>query len=144
MEKSKIKIINRGIDYIFNGKLKQIIRFSFVGVMNTLVDFVMFSLFNGLLGVNYTFSQIIGYSSGVINSYIFNKKWTFSSKNRKQKTNIELIKFVIVNLCSLIITLVVMNMLISNFGVNVYLSKVIVMFIAQVVNFLSYKILVFN
>ncbi|MDS0525973.1 GtrA family protein [Clostridium sp. SHJSY1] len=139
-----MKIINRGIDYIFNGKLKQIIRFSFVGVMNTLVDFVMFSLFNGLLGVNYTFSQIIGYSSGVINSYIFNKKWTFSSKNRKQKTNIELIKFVIVNLCSLIITLVVMNMLISNFGVNVYLSKVIVMFIAQVVNFLSYKILVFN
>lgn len=142
MENIKNKL-NRCVDCIFNGKLKQISRFSVVGIMNTLIDFIMFSSFNSLLGVNYTLSQVIGYSSGVINSYIFNRKWTFSNTSKSKKVNKELILFVIVNLCSLLITLVAMNALVGSFGVNVYIAKLIVMVIAQMVNFLSYKVLVF-
>jgi putative flippase GtrA len=40
------------------------------------------------------------------------------------------------------ITLVSINLLVK--GLNVYISKVIVTFIAQIVNFLCYKLLVFN
>lgn len=136
--------LDKQIEYIFNGKLKQISRFSVVGIMNTLIDFIMFSLLNGVIGLNYMLSQVIGYSSGVVNSFIFNKNWTFSGNSHNKKLNKELIKFIIINLISLVITLVAMNILVKNLAINIYVAKIIVTFIAQIINFLTYKLLVFN
>lgn len=136
--------LNKPINYIFNGKLKHISRFSVVGVTNTMIDFIMFTVFNGFIGVNYTLSQVIGYSCGVINSFIFNKKWTFSDNENKRKMYKEVVRFIIVNLLSLAVTLVLMNILVKSLSVNVYISKVIVTFLAQIINFLAYKLLVFN
>lgn len=134
----------RLIDYIFNGKLKHISRFSVVGAMNTFIDFAMFTVFNGLLGVNYSLSQVIGYSCGVANSFIFNKKWTFDHKSNRRKNYKELTRFVLVNLLSLAVALVSINLLVKTLKVNVYISKIIVTCIAQIINFLCYKLLVFN
>lgn len=139
-----INIINRQISYIFNGRLKHISRFSVVGAINTLIDFMMFTVFNGFIGVNYSLSQVIGYSCGVANSFIFNKKWTFSDSSNKRKTHRELARFILVNLLSLGITLLSINILVKGLNINVYISKVIVTFIAQIVNFLCYKLLVFS
>lgn len=137
-------ILEKPINYIFNGRLRHISRFSVIGVINTLVDFTVFTVFNGFIGVNYTFSQVIGYSCGVINSFIFNKKWTFSDANNNKGIYKELVKFIIVNSVSLMVTLVSMKILVKDLKVNVYISKIIVTFIAQAINFLSYKLLVFN
>lgn len=136
--------LNKPINYIFNGKLKHISRFSVVGVTNTMIDFIMFTVFKGFIGANYTLSQVIGYSCGVINSFIFNKKWTFSDNDNKRKMYKEVVRFIIVNLLSLAVTLVSMNILVKSLSVNVYISKVIVTFLAQIINFLAYKLLVFN
>lgn len=66
------------INYIIYGKLKHITRFSLVGVANTIIDFLIFTLFNSFIGLNYLVSQIFGYSFGIANSFVLNKKWTFS------------------------------------------------------------------
>lgn len=136
--------MNNFINYILNGKLKYVSRFSLVGVSNTLIDFLIFTLFHGLIGLNFIVSQILGYSCGISNSFILNKKWTFSKTNSNKKTGHELFQFIVVNLISLIITLITMNFLVNSLGLNIYISKIIVTFVVQITNFLSYKMWVFH
>lgn len=139
-----MKTINSAIDNIFSGKLKHISRFGVVGALNTIVDFLAFTICNGLLGINYIPSQAAGYSFGVTNSFILNKKWTFDDRSSNKKTYRELVQFIAVNLISLAITLIAMNYFVKNLRFNIYLSKVIVIFISQITNFLGYKLWVFS
>ena len=64
LTKAKYSIFNR----IFNGKLKCLSRFSATGVINTLVDFCVFTICESLFGIYYTLSQVLGYSFGIINT----------------------------------------------------------------------------
>lgn len=136
--------LNKTFKSIFFGKLKYLSRFSVVGVLNTFVDFLMFTAAYQLIGIHYTQSQVIGYSFGIINSFILNKNWTFEGGNTKKKTPLELVQFVIVNICTLIITLFCMKALVNNLSLNVYLAKIIITFIAQGINFVSYRFLIFK
>lgn len=138
--KATVKLIN----YVFYGKLKQLSRFSTIGVANTLIDFFVFTIAHSLIGINYTVSQALGYSFGVVNSFIFNKKWTFQDRDTNKNTTHELLQFVVVNLISMIITMVAINFLVKSLNLNVYISKIIVTIIAQITNFLAYKLWVFN
>ncbi|MDP9750649.1 GtrA family protein [Thermoanaerobacter pentosaceus] len=136
--------ISELIDHIYNGKLKHISRFGTVGIANTLIDFFVFTVFYKIIGVNYVFSQAIGYSCGVINSFVFNRKWTFEVKNANNKIFWEFVKFLVSNLISLVITMLAIDYLVKNLQLNVYISKIIVTLIAQVINFLLYKLWVFS
>lgn len=139
-----MKLVVRVNSYIFNGKLKHLSRFSMIGVINTLIDFTVFTMFNSLFGVSYILSQGLGYSLGVANSFLLNKKWTFEDRKANKKSFYEFFQFIVVNLISLIITMMVMNLLVKNFNLNVYISKIMVTVIAQITNFLAYKLWVFN
>lgn len=132
------------MNFIFNGRLKLLSRFSTTGILNTVIDFAVFTLCQGAIGLHYTTSQIIGYSCGVANSFVFNKKWTFEYKNSDKNAGYELIQFILVNVVSLFITVVLMKFLVNNFDFNIYVSKIVVTLAAQVINFLLYKLWVFN
>ena len=54
----------------------QFLKFSVVGVTNTVVGFVVFYLLTRR-GVNYIIAQVISYTAGILNSYIWNSFWTF-------------------------------------------------------------------
>jgi len=130
--------------FINNAKFKRITRFSCVGGLNTLIDFVMFSLLNSLFGVNYVISQIISYSSGTLNSYIFNKFWTFNDTKTSKKTTKEIIQFIVVNSASLGVSLIGLSILMKDNSMNPFFAKIISMILAQVVNFLGYRFWVFG
>lgn len=136
--------LTKTMNYIFNGRLKLLSRFSATGVLNTLIDFIVFTICQSILGLHYTISQIIGYSFGIGNSFIFNKKWTFEADNSKKRLHHELFQFIIVNIISLSVTIVFMKFLIGNFNCNVYAAKIVVTLAAQLLNFILYKIWVFN
>ena len=139
-----MKQLNKAVNYMIFGKLRHISRFSMVGVMNTAVDFLMFTLCQSVFGIGYSISQIIGYSFGVINSFILNKKFTFDDRKVSKKTFQELLQFVIVNVVSLCVTIIAMNVLIVSLNKGVYLSKILVTLLAQITNYLGYKLWVFN
>lgn len=139
-----MKLVIRITNYVLNGKFKNLSRFSIIGVLNTLMDFAVFTIFHSLFEVNYAVSQIAGYSLGVTNSFIFNKNWTFGDRKANKKTTRELLQFIVINLISLAVTITFMKLLIKNLGLNVYAAKIIVTFIAQITNFLGYKLWVFN
>lgn len=128
----------------FNGKFKLLAKFGSVGVLNTLIDFGVFTVLQKFLGINYVLSQVLGYTSGVINSFILNGRWTFKDRKSNKKVYYEFLQFLAVNVVSLIVTSAAIKFLVSNLNVNVYISKIIVTIIAQGINFLAYKLVVFK
>ena len=93
----------------------QIVKFAIVGVLNTLVDFAVFQTLNLLLGWVYV-AQVIGYSCGIINSYLWNSNWTFREQRTRSFREIAL--FLLVNIASLGVSLGMMWLLREVFGVT--------------------------
>lgn len=122
--------------------LGQFIKFNVVGIMNTAVDFGVFMILNRYLGLIYAVSQVISYSCGMVNSYFLNKFWTF--QKREDFTAIEVTKFILVNLCSLGISLLVLYILQSKWSWEVLPSKVLATGFSVGVNFLGNKFWVFE
>lgn len=119
------------------------IRFAMVGALNTLVDFSVFSLLTGVLGMHHSVSQVISYSSGIINSFILNKVWTFQNKTGKKKTAVQFTQFIMVNAVSLGASLISLDLLLDTFMMNKYMAKTLVTVLAQAINFSGYKLWVF-
>ncbi|WP_058485372.1 GtrA family protein [Defluviitalea phaphyphila] len=119
-------------------------KFSIVGIINTFVDFSIFIFLNKYLGVHYLLSQIFGYTGGVINSFALNKKWTFNNTNNLKKGYVQFIQFIFINIISLIITSSLIKIFVEILYIDVVFSKIIVIFVAQIINFTGSKFLVFS
>jgi putative flippase GtrA len=81
----------------------QVLRFSMVGGLNTLVDL---GILNGLLWLYPTSSiptllsyNVLAYSMGAVNSFLLNKYWTFGQK--QWTTRGELVRFTVTTLCGI-------------------------------------------
>lgn len=57
----------------------QISKFAFVGVINTLIDLVIFNLLRRFTKLRAVSASYISSTVAMINSYVLNKYWTFSS-----------------------------------------------------------------
>ena len=68
----------------------QFVKYGLVGVMNTLITLVVIFLCKSILGISPMVSNAIGYVAGLINSFLWNKKWVFKSDNGYVK---EAVKF---------------------------------------------------
>ena len=137
----------------------QMVKFAIVGVLNTLVDFAVFQALNLLLGWVYA-AQVIGYTCGIVNSYLWNSNWTF----REQRTRSlrEIVLFVLVNVASLGVSLGVIWLCREVFGItNEWVAgwmpasltgfikgdtvdKLIATCFAIVVNYVGNRLFVFN
>ena len=122
---------------------KQFIQFNIVGISNTLVDFAVYFLLTSLLHVNYIVAQIISYTAGIANSYIWNTLWTF--KREKRRTPKEAALFLLVNLVSLGVSLGVLELTKNVFHIESELiCKCCASFCSAMVNFAGNKLFVFN
>ena len=80
--------------------VKQAVKFGAVGVLNTLVDLGLYFVLTrwlGLAGMP-VLAKSISYGAGILNSFAWNRTWTFRSQTSAWKT---LIPFVLVNLVGL-------------------------------------------
>ncbi|MDO4567971.1 MAG: GtrA family protein [Clostridia bacterium] len=142
----------------------QFIKFGLVGVSNTIVDFVVYTVLVTFTPLSYVLSQVISYTCGVLNSYLLNTAWTF---REERKRNIkEFAEFVLVNVVSLGVSIGILY-LCTNYvfadGVLAQglmdisgglfdtvekaieiLSKIVATPIAIIVNFVGNKLLVFR
>lgn len=139
-------MIKKSVDVILSlyRKYVSLIRFGIVGVINTGVDFGVFTLYSTVFAGDPLIGQVLGYSAGFANSFIMNKLWTFESNKSKISTRIQLLKFAAVNLISLCLSLAVLSLLNGYLGMNKYFAKVIATGVTQIVNYIGYKIWVFN
>lgn len=125
-------------------RYKSLLRYVVVGVINTGVDFLTFSLLQGFFGVHFAISQVAGYSAGILNSFLMNKFWTFENKQVNKKTSAQAVKFVIVNLVTLGISIYGIKFLSEGAGLNIYIAKGLITFLTLAINYIGYKLWVFR
>ena len=121
-------------------KAIQFLCFCTVGLGNTFVDYTVFFLLN-LGGVPYLLAQVLAYSAGVVNSYFFNRKWTF--RVVKKVDALEVGSFIIVNGLSLLISSGSLAILHNMNHLNLWFSKFIATGAGMVVNYIGSRLWVF-
>lgn len=63
-------------------EIERFIKYCTVGVLNTLLTLGVIFACKSLLGFNPYVSNVLGYIAGVINSFLWNKKWVFNSDGK--------------------------------------------------------------
>ena len=117
-------------------------KFAIVGVANTLLDMGVFWLLSVLLGINPYISQVISYSCGMLNSYIFNRSWTFRSQAKFFSP--ALLRFIILNLIMLGISTGLLFVLLDILAVPKMIAKVCATIITLVISFVVNRLWVFK
>ena len=128
-------------ELIKNNDLIKLIRFSIVGVGNTLVNWSIFIILN-VFGVYYIISNIIAYIIATVNSYIWNSSWVFKYG---QCLNINTsVKFFILNLVGLTVNTTIMYILVDILNFNKFIALVIASVLVVIMNYTINKLWVFK
>lgn len=122
-------------------KYKQFIMFCMVGVINTLVTYIIY-MFLFKLGVNYEIANAIGDIAGGINSYIWNRFWVFKDSNTKTIESAP--KFVITFLIYMFASWILMRLCVQTIGIKEEWAKLVVLPITTVLNYVMNKIWTFS
>jgi len=120
--------------------IDEFIKFVLVGLLNTGVDVAIFFTLTWL-GTPYVAAQVISYSCGAANSYLLNKFWTFRSSGLSYA---EIVRFTVVNLVSLGISIAVLALLHDSAGMDLVSAKAGATVCALAANFLGNKLWVFK
>ncbi len=119
----------------------QIVRYCTVGAANTAVDWLVFGILT-LCGMLYMPAQVLAYTSGMVNSFIFNRQWTFAVQGMADLG--EVAKFLILNTASLALSAVLLFLFHQEMGLNLWLAKAATTVIIMAFNFLGSRMWVFN
>lgn len=63
----------------------QLVKYLLVGVMNTLITLAVIFVCKIYLGINPYVSNALGYLAGLINSFMWNRKWVFRSNGKMSR-----------------------------------------------------------
>ncbi len=85
----------------------QVMKFCVFGVMNTVIDYGLFIMFFSLCNFDKSISQVLATAIAMTNSYILNRYFTFEQKGAVKLD--EMWKFIIVNLVSMGVTILLLN-----------------------------------
>ena len=111
-----------------------------VGALNTLIQIIIFNILR-ILNFNLIIANSIGYICGMINSYLWNNKWVFKANSKDILT---IIKFVIVNLITMMLNNIILLILAKRLFVNEFISQIIAIVITMIINFFANKLWTFN
>ena len=122
--------------------LVQIFKFGLVGFFNTGIHYLVFYFLYAGLGFYYLGASTLGYGAGLINSYLWNRSWTFKSMRANRK--VEFAKFSTVNLISLGINLAALKLFVVQVELQPELAQVFAIFFSLSVNFAGNKFWTFS
>ena len=128
-----MKFINDGVI--------RFIKFGMVGVINTLVNWIIFFILNAL-GMYYILANIIAYILGTVNSYLWNTLWVFKYKDKASTETT--IKFIILNLIGLGLNTGILYVLVDLCNLNKFIGLVTKTAIVMIINYIVNKLWVFS
>jgi putative flippase GtrA len=120
---------------------KRMAKYALVGGMNTGVDFAIFCLLVYGAGMVTIWAQLLSFGAGLINSYLWNRRWTFQVK-REHKAG-EIIRFLGVNLLSFAAATALLLGL-EQWGIGSAAAKAVSIAVSLAVNYAGYRIWVFR
>jgi len=122
-------------------ELYKFVKFGLTGVMNTAVDFFVFTVLSWF-GVNLYWSQVLSYAAGMLNSYTVNRSWTFRAGGRFFGPQMR--RFLIVNLSLLALSLGILRLTSGTFGLPRLAAKLCTTAVTVVLGFLLNRLWVFR
>lgn len=111
------------------------VRFLIVGGINTVVGYAAFALFVSI-GLQYLIANTLATVIGVINSYLWNRFFTFKSKGKAMG---EIIRFSLVYATSYCISMLFLYLIVGRFGVNVYIAGALNIIITTTISWFGHK-----
>lgn len=123
------------------GIVRQAIKYGLVGVGNTLITAAVIWVMMKVLGASDILSNITGYIAGLINSFIWNKQWTFQSS---VSWTSGALKFGVVFAICYLLQLGVLLYLNKTLTIDPYYNQLIAMVFYTVINFVMNKFYTFK
>ena len=116
-------------------------RFIIVGISNTIITLLIIFVLLKFSNLDYKISNLIGYSVGITNSFIWNKMWTFKSNNKVYK---EIIPFGVMALISYCVNLGIVIFTTEVLFLNQYLCQILGMFFYTATNYFGNRLWTFK
>jgi putative flippase GtrA len=111
----------------------KLIKFGLVGVSGMLIDFGITWLCKEKIRINKYIANSTGFTCALINNYLLNRYWTFSSAGTPMAY--QFTKFLLVSLIGLGINNLLLYLLVKNTKYNFYLLKLCVIGIVFIWNY---------
>ena len=122
-------------------EMVRFVRFSITGLLNTAVDFSLFMILS-YFGVWLLVAQAVGYTGGMLNSYLVNRSWTFGS--REPIVGRQLVRFVFSNLIQLVLSMFLLQWLVVDIGFSKLVGKVLTVGFIVTLSFFINRLWVFK
>jgi putative flippase GtrA len=118
------------------------IRFLFIGGVNAAISYIIFAFFLFILGqIHYQLCVILQWTISSVFSYFNQKFFVFCTKGNYLK---EYLKCCSTWAVSYFINVIILEILVKKFAINVYLAQFISIFLVSVVTYVLFKYFAFN
>lgn len=121
--------------------VKQAIKYGIVGVINTLITAAVIWVMMKGLGCSDIVSNVVGYAAGLLNSFVWNRQWTFHSQAGWWPSAV---RFGAVFAVCYLLQLGVLMYLNRHLDIDPYYNQLIAMAFYTVVNFIMNKFYTFK
>ena len=130
-------------------KYKEIVNYLIVGVLTTVVSIVSFYILRFFIltsdsQLHIQISTVISWVLAVLFAFFTNKKYVFESKAKGKGQMIEMVKFFLSRVTTLLIEMLCMWIMTSPMHINDKIAKLIVQVIIVVLNYVFSKLFVFK
>lgn len=122
--------------------LKQAIKYGIVGISNTLITMLVIWLMMKVLDCREGLSNLTGYVAGLLNSFIWNKQWTF--KESSSGWGRSAWRFAVAFVVCYVLQYGLILLLNENLSIDHYYNHLIGMVFYTVLNFVINKFYTFN
>lgn len=119
--------------------LEQLVKFGIVGVIATLLEWIIFYICTNQLKIHYSISTVIGFSISTIFNYWASVKWVFDV-NKEKSEKLNFILFVVLSIVGLGLNELILWICIEKFVIYNMIGKVIATGIVMVFNFITRKL----
>lgn len=122
--------------------VRQFMKFSVVGGVNTVVDFGVYLILTRLLDVPYVLAGALSFTVASTNSYIWNRRWTF--RDRETQVVTQYVKFFVVSAVGLGLNAGILFFLVHTWGVHDIIAKAVAIGVVVAWNFSVNKLWIFR
>lgn len=121
------------------------IRYIFIGICTTAVNYIMFALLYNLFGINLNLSNFFSITCSIIFAFFANKSIVFKSNGYNlSKTIKEFVGFISGRAFTMVIEIAGIWLMVENFKLNEYLAKTFFQIIILILNYIISKFFVFK
>lgn len=116
---------------------RELFRFLITGALCFLVGIFLLYVLTDIARIHYLVSMSIALLVVNLLGWLLNRKWTFESKSANKKW--EFARYIAVGLAGYGVTLLLMALLVSVFGINYLIASVIVALLMLLANFVTHR-----